>query len=417
MALNAKSGTFVTTSGLGNLSITGLGFTPKVIIFFYGHTTATGDYSDGHFHIGAATSSSAQGMAGTNSSNSAITSDLIRMSTNAKVIWTHNPGSTIDFSDIAFVSMDADGFTIDVNEITADGRYNYIALGGDDLENAQVGMFSKSTTTGTQDITTVGFQPDAVLLFGNLSTADESSLNNNTSLGIGVMNGSGEQWAMGTSGQNGQTVMNNRRFLITDSCYSLAAVASDSLSEKAAYSAMLSNGFRLNWLTSSASAFRVFYVALQGTNLNVDIGTITQKTSTGTESTTGVGFQPDALMLGSVNNTSSTSVVPTSRMSYGWGTSATDMRSIWYGDTDNIGTAEANSAQIEDKIITMKTEAAGGVTTQAAAELDSLDSDGFTLDWTTADATARTIGYLALGGAGGAPPAATPNYLSMLGIG
>ena len=48
------------------------------------------------------------------------------------------------------------------------------------------------------------------------------------------------------------------------------------------------------------------------------------------------------------------------------------------------------------------------ITTVAEADLTAFGSDGFTLDWTTADATAREFFYLALGDAGTAPTEPPP---------
>ena len=45
----------------------------------------------------------------------------------------------------------------------------------------------------------------------------------------------------------------------------------------------------------------------------------------------------------------------------------------------------------------MRTEAGGTPSTNAEADLTTLDSDGFTVNWTTADATAREFYYLLLG--------------------
>jgi hypothetical protein len=55
-------------------------------------------------------------------------------------------------------------------------------------------------------------------------------------------------------------------------------------------------------------------------------------------------------------------------------------------------------------------------TTDAEADLNSFDADGFTLNWSTADATAREFIYLAFGSDAGAP-AATPRMLASTGVG
>jgi hypothetical protein len=47
----------------------------------------------------------------------------------------------------------------------------------------------------------------------------------------------------------------------------------------------------------------------------------------------------------------------------------------------------------------------------AAADIQSLDSDGFTLDWTTVDATAREFFYVAIGASAAAPADFVPDVM------
>ena len=46
----------------------------------------------------------------------------------------------------------------------------------------------------------------------------------------------------------------------------------------------------------------------------------------------------------------------------------------------------------------------------AEGAVDSLDSDGFTIDWTTASGTAPIFGYIAFGSDAVAPSGATGHY-------
>lgn len=72
--------------------------------------------------------------------------------------------------------------------------------------------------------------------------------------------------------------------------------------------------------------------------------------------------------------------------------------SHFVGDRDNVPDALANSYIANNKCLTMCTEnGTTSVTVNAEAALSSFDSDGFTLNWTTADATARYFGYVAIG--------------------
>jgi hypothetical protein len=98
------------------------------------------------------------------------------------------------------------------------------------------------------------------------------------------------------------------------------------------------------------------------------------------------------------------------RNTFGSATSSSARSFIWLGANNGIGTVGATLNRTN--VIGMITEAA---TTNAIADFVSNDSDGFTVNWTTADATAREIIYFAAG----STPAGTnkPKTFSMLGVG
>jgi hypothetical protein len=68
------------------------------------------------------------------------------------------------------------------------------------------------------------------------------------------------------------------------------------------------------------------------------------------------------------------------------------------GETDNVSPTVASRNLDRTKLIKMMTEGASP-TVQAAADHVSFDSDGQTINWTTADATARQIIVLWIGNA------------------
>jgi hypothetical protein len=82
------------------------------------------------------------------------------------------------------------------------------------------------------------------------------------------------------------------------------------------------------------------------------------------------------------------------KFSMGFGSSASARFNIWNGADGTNLNQHLDSASI---IKMLTPGAAGSPTTNAVADLVSFDADGFTLNWTTADATAREILYLAFG--------------------
>jgi hypothetical protein len=110
--------------------------------------------------------------------------------------------------------------------------------------------------------------------------------------------------------------------------------------------------------------------------------------------TTGVGFTPKAILLFS-NGQTGTGVASHARLSIGMGTSASQRHASWTGDKDASATSVNDTSQQTDQILTIAVETTP--TVSAEADLSSLDSDGFTLNYGTADGTAYGFSYLAIG--------------------
>lgn len=112
-----------TFSSTGNKSVTGVGFTPKFVMFFVMPSAATSASTNAY---GAMTTTVQFNTWA--SSNSAGNTSARNNSTTACVGWGTSSASSYNMS-ASYVSMDADGFTINVG--TADGTFavQYIAFG------------------------------------------------------------------------------------------------------------------------------------------------------------------------------------------------------------------------------------------------------------------------------------------------
>lgn len=133
-------------------------------------------------------------------------------------------------------------------------------------------------------------------------------------------------------------------------------------------------------------------------SISKKIGAIAARTTTGSQQTTGVGFQPKFLMLWTNNNTSDTTAADMCLMAQGMSDGTT---SAWaaYASKDNQTTSKTRSSHstAAGKIIGF---ADPDNTLIFEASLTSFDSDGFTLNYDTVDGVARQIQYLAIGGDG-----------------
>lgn len=397
MAFNCKAGTFAIPGSTGNLGVTGVGFQPKAVLLFGSPQSSDAAGADAVFCIGMAVSSSSRVSHAFTSDDAAATSASANFVSAARCVDLFpdgSLGSSLGRAD--FVSFDTDGFTLNWSVAPGTGRVHYLAFGGDDLTNVALASFSSPGSTGNSAVTGVGFQPDCIL---GLLVAIGS--NSNTYSNFGAAISSSERFAASWMSRNAVATSETFRTLRSDRCVSTLNASGDATLLEADFVSMDSDGFTLNW--SKVSGTRTYYaLCLKGGQYAA--GVDTQKTSTGTKATTGVGFEPAGLLLTSACHTSSSSVQTNSRIAFGAASSATSRWSLWAGDSDNQADTIADNDADTAACLKMLTE--GTPTLDAEADLDSFDSDGFTLDWVTADATAREFAYLAFGdaaaGGGGA---------------
>src|SRR3990167_1614511 len=119
MALSSKVGSVVLNTSTGNQSVTELGFLPKVLLFYITKQTADGSNANANLCYGLAISSSSRVAIALNSDDGVTTenSDVYHTTANC-IILISNAGVPVLAAD--FVSMDADGFTINIG--TTDGN-------------------------------------------------------------------------------------------------------------------------------------------------------------------------------------------------------------------------------------------------------------------------------------------------------
>lgn len=134
------------------------------------------------------------------------------------------------------------------------------------------------------------------------------------------------------------------------------------------------------------------------------VGTGLSKTgSTGTLGYTGVGFQPLAVIFIVPGNATADPEYSTTKgaMGYGLTDGTRNEFAAWAGRTNAVSSSVSNYYQ-NTKCINFGHSATGtnGYTTLAEASISSLDIDGFTLNYSTVNATAYEFMYIAIGGSG-----------------
>jgi hypothetical protein len=135
MAVNAASGALALNVATGNQSVSGLGFTPKLVIFQSTPDTANivTSVANSHWSMGAFDGVT-KSVHAANARNGTFTSDTARYTDITNGIYVADPPGTMTPDYIAApVSLDADGFTINIsNAPPINYRFGYFALGGSD---------------------------------------------------------------------------------------------------------------------------------------------------------------------------------------------------------------------------------------------------------------------------------------------
>jgi hypothetical protein len=273
---------------------------------------------------------------------------------------------------------------------------HYLAIGGPQV-TAKLNMWVSSTATGNRSITGVGFRPETVLHFyagaAYLGPAGTSQFNG--IFGLGAMDRNGGQWATQISDWDGNTTTLTSRGQQTDSAIFMYADGSQAaVTKEASYVSMDNDGFTVNFSAANANAGLICSLSLAG--LRAKVGNFNKATAAApaSQGVTGTGFRPGAVLLSSYQMAAQTGAVSEANMSYGIGASdgSTEASSA-FTSADNVGTTVVDGIDKTSKVfVKMNTPPV-----DAEADMTSLDSNGFTLNWTTNDGVASQFGYWALG--------------------
>lgn len=389
MSLLAKAGSFTGAGSTGNQSVTGIGFIPKLVIFWWNILTADGNGADFTVGIGVGVSSSDRRASGNWSTDNLTTSQNAAWNQNNVCIYA--PGGT---PRADFVSQDSDGFTVNWLAATS-AVFNFLALGGSDFTDAKTGVIAAKTSTGNQAYTGVGFQPTALILFAGKFSTEPLDQSTNGAAVIGFATGASDRGHIAWRNKN---AANPQIAKHRQSKTKIVSSLSDAgVFTEADFVSFDSDGFTLNFTTAGGTADILYYIALRGPRFKVS--NFVQPGTTGNQTLSGAGFTPKAALFLSANDTAGNddATNANAQMSLGAATGASERSCIWAGETDNVSPTQADRNLDRTKLIKMI--APNTLTVNAAADHVSFNSDGEVINWTTADATARETLVLWIGDA------------------
>jgi hypothetical protein len=263
--VTAKMAEWVAPTATGNKAITGIGFRPETVLHFYAGAAYTGPVGtstfNGIFGLGAMDKNGGQWSTQVTAWDAVNPSQTTRgQQTNAAIFMYADGSSAAITKKASFVSMDADGFT--VNFTTANSNAGLIcslALAG---VKATVASFNKVTgsSPASQPVATVGFKPGAVLLSSYQMAAQTASISETTcSYGIGASDGIHQ-------GSSAFVATNNVSPTAVDAIDKTSKVFlkvnTPPLDAEADLTSLDANGFTLNWTTSDPAASQIGFWAL-----------------------------------------------------------------------------------------------------------------------------------------------------------
>lgn len=389
MALSSFVGNFALNTSTGNQAVTGVGFTPEIVLFIPTAATADGIQAHSRMAFGAGISSTERMVFESNSEDGQGTSDAAGESSAALCTMLNNVGTTSADFEVDLVSLDADGFTVNVSNAPGTAyRVGYMALAGADLTNVAIGNFAASNSTGNQAVTGVGFQPEGIMFVNNFRGSIPSN-GTDANFCIGFAVSSSSRAVIGAFSENGVVTSNTTRHQRTDACIIVLGGSGQEIG-LADFVSFDADGFTINW--SNADDAQVGYIAFNGGQYFV--GNLTTQTGTGQFSETGVGFAGGAGLFASFCNAAAAGTVDDSEMSLGLAASSTQRFSIGAVDEDGQATTDSDGFN-NDGLIYENYDFAQAL--EGSIDLVSFDADGFTLDQVNADPSANQMIYMIIG--------------------
>jgi hypothetical protein len=269
---------------------------------------------------------------------------------------------------------------------------------------SDVGSFNITTqvATSTVEVTGVGFQPKAIILWWSGRTESVNTIGRaDANRGVGIATSTTERGVTCAETEDAQGTSNAHQGFRLDACVAIVDATANDFDGRADLQSLDSDGFTLVIDQQFSTDVRVNYLALAGDSItDATVGSITAPITGGTQAYTGVGFQPDFLLSlrtqgepDSPGTTASSGGVTVGATS---GTAAANNANLSAGADTGEATSDtwAYCLTAESFVDIFRTSG----TPNVRGILDSFDSDGFTVNWLEVTAATKDFIYLALKG-------------------
>ncbi|GAG01366.1 unnamed protein product, partial [marine sediment metagenome] len=248
----------------GTQKISGLGFEPKVVIFW---NTRVGSLNANAVHMMLGLGAAAGIGSGDQASISHADEDGEATSNNRRdQLWSEAIVNTVGTADASgeegeVTAKDSDSFTITWNKITTNARYfAYKAIGGSDITDVNMSKITSPGEIGPVDYD-IDFQPDALMVFGAYMSVSEDANSVTPRQCIGFYDGTNQYCAAIGMNDNVGTTVTGRRFF-SDRIHGHTQPGSEDTLVQVEATAFLADGYRLDH--KSISTRRFFVLAIKG---------------------------------------------------------------------------------------------------------------------------------------------------------
>lgn len=348
--------------------------------------------------IGFAASTSSRWMACSQSVYGAGTSATDKMQRADAILGTLTTAGALEaLLDVTNMSGAPTRFTVDDAFVDAI-KVGLAGIGGADIQNVAVGGFDQATGTGDNDITTVGFQPDFVLCISPYCIAPEPDIRTGSAIMVSACDAALNQWVCGTRALDAAGTSDTGRYMRKDQFIGVITTAAGlgTCLVRASLTAMLSNGFRLNYIETDATVRRFGYLAIKGGKWRV--GNVRTVNDTSTPIVASPGFKPVVGMLVSTGAVESTDDTPTAHdaVSIGMFTGVAARATYGQLDQDALATTDTSIFQESDETYCRTGISASGVL-DSYMDITAVGPKGFDSLMELNHATLADIGYWVAG--------------------
>jgi hypothetical protein len=417
MPVLSKVGNFNIGTGAAasTVAVTGVGFTPKVILLWWSGLTASSN-GDRATHIrgfGVTCGPSDFRCVGTRDWDARPSAESFRGHREDACIVEVGTAAFDGWADLQ--SFNADGFTLEIlDQFATDLYVTYLALGGSSITAAESGRFTAAGTAPVnQTVNNVGnFQPSVTFFFG-ISAFDPNAWATDEGFFLGVATGSGDEQVWTGGSNTGEATPNTATYCRSGEAIAISPssphLAPADRAEFVSHNAS-PGGFTVNWLERS-NGLRVFWLSIAGGDWSA--GNLLTRTDTNAITVSGLASRPSAMLFVSGNRAETAQdAVPDAHdeWSMGAATSPTARAVQHVASRDGAADSYVFRAARSDAVYVNADPVNTSFTLEGLMDVQSVENDGFTCVMDDVDPAQAFVWYVAVG-------PASPPRMALLGVG